>query len=382
MVCVSPWWAQYKQGWKESIPPVLRIAAPSLKSELAIWTPKVVATRDQPTNYAPRSQQEFAVLELVGKDEHPVKGNMKDHLSHNLEHFTVWEFVTTHEHKVEHVDLVEDGDWAIHGPTQDTEQDSDEDEWLHIDELYTPSVLEDMCVLTANPDSVGMAGHALTPDGRVIDLNGGRPVAFSFEAEHSSGHARKVAAISMAKASSDALLAKAACNVDDETVCSIDTTGTLRGGAAMDAPAVQTKKDRLKLFHQKRTHRQMGIRPSNATRHSQVFSVDASGRLFLFNVKRARRMARVKVSNTFKSVMTIAATGVVHDILSHEDVLPARCMARAKVSNTQNSVMTIDATGLVHDIVGDLCRGIDIDADVVLAIDAKGVIRIMMTPFE
>jgi len=390
---MSPWWVQYKQGWKDRIPPPLRIAEPSLKSELAIWAQKVVAAKARLRLYGvefavmkfvykrgyrvkqdlPRSQQEFAVLEFVYKHKYRVKEylprnqqqfavlefvykheyRVKEYLPRNQQQFAVLEFVTKQEYKVENVDLVDDVDWDIQGPTQDTkgqqfDGEDDDDEWLKVDELYTPSVLEGICVLTANPDSVGVAGRALTPDGRVINLNGGGPVAFSCEAENSSGHIHKVAAITMAKASSDARLAKAASDVDTESVCSIDTAGTVRGGAALDAAAART--NRLKLFHRKRKHCQGGTMSFKATRHSQVLSVDVSGRLFVFNVKKcvkSHRKARVEVSNTPKTVMTIDAISVVRDVKEHWDVR----------------------------------RGMDIDPDVLLIIDANGVIRTHDDPF-
>jgi len=295
------------------------------------------------SEYPPRKQDHFAVLEFVYTHEY----RSSEYPPRNQQQFAVLEFVTKQEHEVENADVVDDDDWDIQGQTQDTKGEDvsdDDDEWLQVEDLYTPSAQEGMCVLTSNPDSVGVAGRAFTPDGRVIDLDGGGPVAFSCEAGRSSGHVDKVAAINKVKAR----LAKAASDVDTETVCSIDTDGTVRGGAALDAAAART--NRFKLFHRKRKHSQGAMTSSKATRHSQVLSVDVCGRLFAFNVKKcvkSHRKARVEVSNTPKTIMTIDATSVVHTIKEHWDVR----------------------------------RGMDIDPDVVLLIDAEGVIRNHDDPF-
>jgi len=208
-----------------------------------------------------------------------------------------------------------------------------------------------------------MAGRAFTPDGRVIELNGGGPVAFSCEAQRSSGQARKLAAIIMAKTSSKARVAKAASDVDTETICSIDETGTVRGAAAMEATSTQSswgyinwhiawgyinKKDRLKLFHQKWIQGQVRTISSRPTQHLQALTVDTSGHVFLFNVKKPRRAARVQTSDTPRSVMTVDVIGVVRDIVEPS---------------------------------WDVRRGIDIDPDVLLIIDSNGVIRDHDDPF-
>lgn len=218
--------------------------------------------------------------------------------------------------------------------------EDDDDDWLQVDDLYNSSDLEEFCVVTANFAN----GCALTPDGRVIELGGGGPIAFSCEAEQSSGHVRKVAAISMAKASSGARLAKAASDVDTEVIVSLDAAGRVRGDAAVHVTAGQAKKARLKLFHRKQMGRSFS---SRATRHSQAFSIDASGHVFLFSVKKPRRIVRVHVPNTPASVMTIDDIGVVRDMTE----------------------------------IWDVRRGMDVNPDIVLIIDANGVIQTHDDPF-
>jgi len=122
--------------------------------------------------YLPRSQQQFAVLEYVYKHD-KLKG--LTYLPRSQHQFAVLEFVTQHELKVEDVDLEEDedADWNITEPAQTTD-DSDDDEWLRVGELYSPSVLEDMCLLTANPESVGVGGavaHKASTISAALDLS-------------------------------------------------------------------------------------------------------------------------------------------------------------------------------------------------------------------
>lgn len=346
-ICMGPWWAQYKQGWKESIPRALPSIQPHIMPERDIWAQPPVMVADSWTEeHLPRSQQEFAVLEFAHNHVVTVKVDLKAHMPCNQQQFAVLKFVNKEACKIEnlddmddfeHVDLADDSDWDIAEPIQvlhlDDEDEDDDDEWLQVDDPYASSVLEGMCVLDVND---GIAGHALTPEGRVIELNGGGPVAFSCEAEHSSGHIRKVAAISMAKASADARLAKAASDVDAEIVRSCDAAGTVRGGTAVHATADQTKTARLKLFQKKRKQARRMV-PTRA-----AISVNACGHVFLFSVKKPRHVVRVQVSNTPTSV-----TGVVRDIIETCDVR----------------------------------RGMHIDPDAVLIVDANGVIQTHEDPF-
>jgi hypothetical protein len=283
----------------------------------------------------PRSQQEFAVLEFVRQMK-------RDYMPRSQDQFAVLEFKNNEDHKTDNVRNKEDCKMD-HLESMDDEWvqlEDDDDDWLQVDDLYNSSDLEDFCVVTANCAT----GCALTRDGRVIELDGGGPVTFPCEAEQSSGHVRKVAAISMAKASSGARLAKVASDVDTEVIASLDAAGRVRGDAALHVTAGQAKKARLKLFHRKQQGRSSSSRPA---RHSQEFSVDASGNVFLFSVKKPRRIVRVHVLKTSASVMTIDDIGVVRDMAE----------------------------------IWDVRRGLDVNPDVVLTIDANGVIRTHDDPF-
>jgi len=193
---------------------------------------------------------------------------------------------------------VDDRDMALEGPTWGAEVEGvDEgDGWLKVGELYLPMVLEGMCVLTPNPNSVAMNsddydedledaeavldGAAITPEGCVVDLDGGSPIFFSCDPSLSSSHSCKVITKNAAKASVAARYAQAAADIEAKAACSIDPVGIVRGAAALSpsgADAVDASQ-RLKLFHQKRQRRQTTSKASQP----EVLCIDPSGKTCLF----------------------------------------------------------------------------------------------------
>jgi hypothetical protein len=231
---------------------------------------------------------------------------------------------------------VEDRVLDVEGPSWGTEVEGvDEgDGWLKVGNSYLPMVLEGMCVLTPNLDSVVVNvddfdeiddleamydGAALTPDGRVVDLDGGSPIFFSCEAALTSSHSCKQVTINAAKASKIARAIQAASDVEAEEACSIDLAGVVRGGAALSpaTDAAATAK-RLKLFHKKRNRQRSDTMASKAP----VLCVDAGGKacvfLYLADKLRSKRLRakrlralRVMAHEEEVGVVSIDANGVI-----------------------------------------------------------------------
>merc|ERR1719272_1986279 len=223
-----PWWAEYKQHGAGTI---LGSCASSRKSACAmprsqqqfavLEFAKVYKKEHQPRsqqffavlesvgNYheyqarkEPRSQQFFAVLECVKvyKKEHlprsqqlyavlePV-GNYHEYQARkeprSQQQFAVLEFADNHDFPVvknaalikhfglDIVGLMKHFGLNIKEATEGAELehvDNEDDEWTKVNQLYTPSELDGMCVLAVNLHSVGLAGHALSPDGSTTSI--------------------------------------------------------------------------------------------------------------------------------------------------------------------------------------------------------------------
>jgi len=105
----------------------------------------------------PRSQQQFAVLEFSDNHDHPAVKNaaLIKHFGLDIaglmKHFGLNIKEATQGAKLEHVD-------------------NEDDEWTTVNQLYIPSESDGMCVLAVNLHSVGLAGHALSPDGSTTSI--------------------------------------------------------------------------------------------------------------------------------------------------------------------------------------------------------------------
>jgi len=319
----TPWWAQYRRGWKDPTCLALRIAKPSLKSKYAIWAQKLLAMKSEPLEYVlhiPCSQQDYSVLKLMYKLPCPIQ----EYLACSQQQCAILEFGIKHEYKVDHgltmiasnaqgvhdEDLVDDADWDIQGASCDV----DDDEWLKVDEVQVNDADNEWLKVDVGTDRLE---HPLsTSDAHVIALNLGGPVVFSSTPEHFLGHIRKVAPISMAKASSDATAAPM---------------------------------NRSKLFHRKRKHCHVGTISSKAIQ--RALSINVSGRIFHFNAKKCvktHRKAQVEAhcgANTRTNVMAIDAVGVVRNMLDP-------CDDQRGLDVNPGAVLIIDADGMIqtHDI--------------------------------
>lgn len=244
---------------------------------------------------------------------------------------------------------VDDHAWDVQGPAWGDEVEGVDqgDGWLRVGELYLPMVLEGMCVLTANPDSVvtesedeeqpeaQVDGPALTPNGSVVDLDGGKAIFFSTHPLLAASHSCKQVMINAAKAAKEARLFEQVCqadaDVESEAVCSIDTDGVVRGApishgrrgawcvdkngvvrGVLCKDAAAATAERIKKFHSKGNHRK-------DRQNAQVLSIDSEGKAFVFlyladRVERLREK-RSKARRTTAApatVMSIDLNGVLH----------------------------------------------------------------------
>lgn len=225
----------------------------------------------------PQRQQHFSVLQSSEKTEYKVLNNLPRLTSpgliqENQRVFNAGKKCENHKVEVAQEDDIDD-EWSLAEDMQDVEcQPDQEDDWEKVDELYTPSMSEGMCVIVEN------CSTALTADGRAVNSSNGGAVVFACESEQSSGHADKIATIKTAKATRDARVVEAANNVATETVCSIDNAGTVRGASSvlsLSPTDAQARNARLKLFH----NIKVGRRSAMATEQLPLLSVDPAGRL-------------------------------------------------------------------------------------------------------
>jgi hypothetical protein len=211
------------------------------------------------------------------------------------------------------------------------------DGWLKVENHYLPMVLQGMSVVSASPKDcvivdvdheseleASIDGPAFTQDGRVVDLDEGMPIFFSFDKELSSGHSSKQIMKNAMKAFQKADLARlaeeAASDVMSEAVCSIGPDGEVRGAAAMSpsqeakqASAVAAK--RMKKFHRKQRCRQW------CKTAPDVFTVDASGKvlIFLYLPRNLPRRHCEPPSTGPMAVMSIDSNGIIRDFPCPED---------------------------------------------------------------
>jgi len=138
--------------------------------------------------HKPRSQQQFAVLEYVDNHNYQVKMHFprspqlfavlvlvriykKEHQPRSQQQYAVLEFADKHDYQIaENASLIEHFGLDMAGLMKhfgsnskeaNPDAELDDEEWTKVDELYIPSERDGMCVLAANPDSVG---NALTSD--------------------------------------------------------------------------------------------------------------------------------------------------------------------------------------------------------------------------
>lgn len=210
-----------------------------------------------------------------------------------------------------------------------------QDGWIKVEDLYLPMTLAGTRVLTpcseashrraANAEPV-LDGPALTEDGRVMDLDGGAPIFFGCDRTLATGHAHKIVMINALKHVRNARMAldasRAADDVDNEEICSIDAAGILHGEESLSwspafaaTEAAMAAAARLKLFSQKRKSRKSG-------NGDGTVGVDPNGKAFLFlylpdakanNKKRRYKEQAVAAVTAPYPVMTVDVDGTIHD---------------------------------------------------------------------
>jgi len=209
-----------------------------------------------------------------------------------------------------------------------------QDGWVKVENLYLPMMLAGTRVLTpcskashhraANAEP-NLDGAALTEDGRVVNLDGGAPASV-YERTPASGYALKIVMINAIRDVKSSRLAqdasRAADDVDNEEICSIDAAGILHGEESLSwspafaaTQAATAAAARLKLFSQKRKSRQSG-------NGDGTVGIDPNGKAFLFlylpdaatKVKKHRYKEQAAVAITISGpVMTVDIDGTIHD---------------------------------------------------------------------
>jgi hypothetical protein len=275
-----PWWAEYRRFGSEFFPQVSKPKIESLESSTKRLSENGALEAEGPAAQGPSHHMHSIFLELADDHSHQacVLANpfwQSEQCDEVLDSVMMHEFTVLKEQVENDIEGA-----ALDGGGQDLDAD---DEWLKVDELYVPSVLDGICILNVNPVATGMVSLAVTADGRVLYLNGSSPVSLSCKPEGCSTYASKASAIGKAKASLAARSAKASHDVDAERVCSLDLVGKVRGGQALlsgsSDSVSETRKNRLKLYHRKRVHRRKAAVSSD---NWPVMSADANGKVFLF----------------------------------------------------------------------------------------------------
>jgi len=256
-----------------------------------------------------------------------------------------------------------------------------EDEWVTVDELHLPNVFEDFCILSANLEGKVKTlcdALAITLTGCVVALDGGS-ISLRFHLP-SSSHAWKVGALRAIRAAKAARSAEIAFDaefeVEAEVVCSIDSAGLLRGGAAL-TPASVAKAvaaafaKRLKLLHQRLSLRRAAS--SDRFESHAVITVAESGKVFLFvclksqaqriHKKRARGfLSEVARRRVDASAVTIDANGVVHEYGCLGSMQCAEWMPQEEYGNDEVCSIAADTLAADFELKSKMANSIDLGA--------------------
>lgn len=227
---------------------------------------------------------------------------------------------------------LEDRDKVVQGPAWGTSVWGVDhgDGWLKVpaENRYLPMSLGGVPVVTLASISEGRVeaswdGPALTPDGRVLDLDGGVAIFFSHHKDMSIGRSMSDSLKEEAKLSAAAKVAHAACeaemSLESGKACSVDTTGTVRGAMAPTSSCYSRAVGLKKLYRrQQQKHHGRKRLPES----QPVFFVDANNKvcMHLYLPSDIRRFQRVERNHRQRLAacarapgsLTICSDGVLH----------------------------------------------------------------------
>lgn len=218
------------------------------------------------------------------------------------------------------------------------------DGWVRVGEYYLPMVMngarvlirqEALCFKEDALPQLGIDdidpmwdGAALTIEGRVLDLDGGRAVFFAFDKVSSlsfeASEQAKQAARRRRVSRQTQLIKEAAARILADDIFSIDEDGLLHGMPPLMLVDVEDKVARLKLHHRKRWLQL--TKAEKASKDSLILCATIDGQVFIYlnvdsDTKPVRQWMAHQKTNRCKSnrcTMAMDANGTIQDVANAE----------------------------------------------------------------